>query len=65
MALDMSNEFVQTETTVDRYKIIMKIRGQLVNIILEIFQECTISMSGTKEVRIFSTYGFSKYCMEC
>ena len=35
--LDIPNEFLQTEITLDRDKIITKIRGQLVNIHIEIF----------------------------
>ena len=37
MMLDTINAFVQTEITLDRYKIIMKIRGKLVDIHIEIF----------------------------
>ena len=36
MTLDISNAFVQTKIALDRDKIIMKIRGQLIDILQEI-----------------------------
>ena len=57
MMLDITNEFVQTEIPLDRDKIIMKIRGKLVNILLKFVQECVINISGMKEGRRFYTYG--------
>ena len=53
--LDTPYEFVQTEIAFNGEKIIIKIRGKLVNIPLENFQERMINMSGKKERRIFFT----------
>ena len=65
MTLDTPNAFVHTEISLEIEKIIMKIRGQLIDIIFKCFKECTINMSGTNEGRIFSTYRFSKNCRIC
>ena len=37
MTLDIQNEFLKTEIILDRDKIITKIRGQLADILLEMF----------------------------
>ena len=62
--LDTPNAFVKTEIALDRENIIIKILRQLVDILIEIFQECMISMSGAKEGRRLSMYVFSKHRME-
>jgi hypothetical protein len=56
MTLDIPNAFVQTEIALDGDKIIMKSRGQLVDIYCWNFvQECTMTMSLTKENTRFCT----------